>query len=107
MTSIRSGEIQTEIDNLNRLEAALVTQRDGLLNKLEEARERSSLALIYGDENDPNAAAAAQKELADVENALNAIEDEIATVVGKREHAEQRLSSSDGYSPRIAGRIHC
>ncbi len=95
VTSIRNGKIQTEIDNLSRLEAALVTQRDGLLNKLEEARERSSSALIYGDENDPNATAAAQKQLTDLEAALNAIEDEIATVVGKRAHAE-RLPSSDG-----------
>ncbi len=95
VTAIRSGKIQTEIDNLSRLEAALVRQRDGLLNKLEEARERSSSALIYGDENDPNATVAAQKELTDLEAALNAIEDEIAKVVGKRAHAE-RLPSSDG-----------
>ncbi len=94
MTSNLSGENQTEIDDLNRREAALIARRDLLLTKFEQARERLSSVLICGDENDPNAAATAERALANIENALNAAEDEIVKLVEKLEHAKHGQHSS-------------
>jgi hypothetical protein len=37
MTSNQSGENQAEINNLNKLEAALIAKRDVLLTKLEQS----------------------------------------------------------------------
>ena len=94
MTSNQNGENQTEINDLNKLEVALIAKRDVLLTKLEQARERLSSVLICGDENDPNAAALAEKGLANIENTLNVVENEIVRLVEKLEHAKRRQHSS-------------
>jgi hypothetical protein len=50
--------------------------------------------LICGDENDPNAAAMAEKELANIENTLNVVENEIVRLVEKLENAKHNQHAS-------------